>query len=650
MNKKLVITLKSDLCVATGDGYSLGVDIDSCLDDAGFPYIPGRRIKGCLREAAAEIGCDALDALFGVPGASASGRIRVGNATLRGIQLLRDVAGQEKVGAAGVSALFTQVRAQTAIDNDSVKDGSLRFMRVVNHYSPLDQGELVFEATISFDDEYCEQVERAVKALRNMGYHRNRGFGAVRCALAAVDNAVQPIDCVKPFPGGFAYAIRLDDPLMIPQQGDMGLAYIPGTSVLGFFAGKLAKGLSAEEFEDLFLKDRVRFSPLYPVSGGQRSLPAFGLIAKIKGAVAGARDGQMVNLKAVGKLEDGEQPKPLKSGFVDAEQFYPVDVETEIVYHHSTGKATGDEATLYTQECLSAGQVFAGFVTGPDAALDKLLSVLEGGVLTFGRSKTAQYSRCSLVEYSGDLPTGDSLSELGVAVAVLDSDVLLDNGFGGYTNDSSVLLDKIADELGVSVENADEKFCSVKYRTISGYNAKWNQKKPHVRAFAAGSFFVFDGVQNAPKEFYVGERQAEGFGRVVMLPVAAVNPQKPEKEASAALPECEGAEKWRELLREGALRESLCSLALSCVEGATSLNASFVGRVLRMVEQAENPADLDARIASIKSEQKKATVQNVVRTARGLFGQVNWAWEQEALKMLFNCVKYRVKAKGGSDE
>ena len=50
-NGKLKITLKSDLCVGSGYSFAGIIDSDICYDDCGFPYIPAKRIKGCLREA-----------------------------------------------------------------------------------------------------------------------------------------------------------------------------------------------------------------------------------------------------------------------------------------------------------------------------------------------------------------------------------------------------------------------------------------------------------------------------------------------------------------------------------------------------------------------------------------------------------------------
>lgn len=652
VNKKLVITLKSDLCVATGDGFSSSVDIDSCLDESGFPFIPGRRIKGCLRAAAVDIGCDNVDDIFGLPGMGLSGSIRVGNATLRNVDKLKREILQCEFLPTEVAALFTRMRAQTEIEGDTVKDGSLRFLRVVSHFSPIDAAELCFEASLYFDEKYERQIERAVKALRSIGYHRNRGLGAIKCMLVDAGEEEALCDYVRDFPGGFAYAVELVDPLMIPHRGDSSCSYIPGSSVYGFFASKLAEALPDERFEEMFLKGEVRFSPLYPVHQGRRTLPAFGLVAKVKGSLPGSRDGQFVNLLS-SQLGEGEQSKPLKDGFVDSLLFTPVEVKSEITYHHTVN---GD-AALYTQECISAGQVFSGFVTGTDEALAEIKGVLERGFLSFGRSKTAQYSRCVLTE-CGEIPfLGEAVGDAcGSVAAVLDSDVLLDNGCGGYSNNSADLLRAIADAAGPFYRGVRKEYCSINYRVISGYNAKWNQKKPHVRAFAAGSYCVFDsdGASGVPAEIFLGARQGEGFGRVVFIPVSSISPSLRKEDAALAdvepVNDSDGEiEGWRNLLIGVRERERLRAIALKHADEMPDFSASFVGRVLRMVEQSTNASELDSRLKSIKSDSKRLESQHIVERVRGRLGDVPWEYEQQALTVLFNDAKYRIKrAKGGS--
>ena len=52
---KIRIQLLSDLCTGSGETYNSMIDSDITYDEYGIPYIPARRIKGCIREAALEM-------------------------------------------------------------------------------------------------------------------------------------------------------------------------------------------------------------------------------------------------------------------------------------------------------------------------------------------------------------------------------------------------------------------------------------------------------------------------------------------------------------------------------------------------------------------------------------------------------------------
>ena len=52
---KIRIELLSDLCTTSGETYNSLVDTDITYDEYGIPYIPAKRIKGCIREAALEL-------------------------------------------------------------------------------------------------------------------------------------------------------------------------------------------------------------------------------------------------------------------------------------------------------------------------------------------------------------------------------------------------------------------------------------------------------------------------------------------------------------------------------------------------------------------------------------------------------------------
>lgn len=137
---KIVIELKSDLCAYSGEVYNTSVDTDVVYDTYGFPYIPAKRIKGCIREAALELKDLGLlthyDEIFGVKGNTPS-IFSLSNAKLQNYDSLVNTIKRYKhfdvCEPQKVLQLYTYTRTQTTIDSEtgSAKENSLRTIRVV---------------------------------------------------------------------------------------------------------------------------------------------------------------------------------------------------------------------------------------------------------------------------------------------------------------------------------------------------------------------------------------------------------------------------------------------------------------------------------------------------------------------------------------
>lgn len=149
---KIFITLRSDLCAAGGDGFSSVIDTDVSYDKYGFPVIGARRLKGCLRDAAKLIGMGSVDEIFGTAGSDKNGSLKISDAHIKGYEELKREAVSSGLNAEEVISLFSYTRAATQIENDTAMDNSLRFTRVVKHYSPLTNDETVFEAEADIDE------------------------------------------------------------------------------------------------------------------------------------------------------------------------------------------------------------------------------------------------------------------------------------------------------------------------------------------------------------------------------------------------------------------------------------------------------------------------------------------------------------------
>lgn len=153
------IELQSNLCASSGDGYATTIDTDIVTDKLGIPYIPARRLKGCLRDAAVYIygeKSDIVDKIFGISGDVSSGALKVENAKIEEYETFSKMCIENKLTANMVTDLFTDTFASTAVEsNGAAKENTLRFLRYVSKNKAWNPEEnLVFLAEAEIDDIY----------------------------------------------------------------------------------------------------------------------------------------------------------------------------------------------------------------------------------------------------------------------------------------------------------------------------------------------------------------------------------------------------------------------------------------------------------------------------------------------------------------
>ncbi len=647
---RIKIILKSDLCAASGDGFSSVIDTDVSYDKYGFPVIGARRLKGCLRDAAELIGADNINEIFGTSGSEKSGSLKISDAHIKGYEELKQEAVSSGLNAEEVISLFTYTRASTAIENDTAKDNSLRFTRVVKHFSPLtdtdNMTETEFEAEADIDEQYAAEFSDICKALRNIGYKRNRGYGAVKCSFESEKKKSLPSDVknIKGDTASITYLIRLKDNVMLPSSAsDETADYISGTSVMGFFANEYLRSNSADEnFENIFLKNNVAFSNLY-ISDEKMTeyFPAPVILGKIKG-----EDGAF-NIVTY-KKDESTIIKPVKSGYSCFDSVIKKPL-TETVYHHTRGS----EANLYTQTSLCSGQYFRGTITGKSEYVKIIYDILTHSTLRFGRSKTAQYSACELVK--ADIsPVSDSVKTIRSGeqfIVLLLSDVLIPDEAGGY--DISVQGLQKAVGHGIEKLECDKgetvKRSALRYRIIAGYNSKWNIQKPQIRTIAAGSTLVFraESDMKFPSIFTAGAKINEGFGKVMICRPEdfAERSVKTEKDVKTA--DKNGA--LCKLIAKNQTIEEMRSKAISFAASfGRKMNSSQIGRYTMMVKQANDLGELrHSMIENIKSKSSHDYIDNIIKKSEAEHYRDNW---RDYLLLILTLIKYQNRGEKNNDQ
>ena len=651
MRKLMKIKLRSDLCAGVGKHYAAILDLDTALDEFGLPYIPSRRIKGCMREAADLIGVQRINELFGESGKGEAGSLRIGNAVIEHYTETVTAIRENGILHNEVTDLFCYTRQETSIDSQTgtVKDGSLRFVRVVNRDYPDSSNPICFYAPISFDDEYETEIEKICKALRNIGYHRNRGLGAVECSLTETTDIFQLDE--QAFEAETDYEMRyqifLNGDLMLPSlDSSHSMDYIPGTSVLGALAARY----QGENFEDLFLSENVRFSNLYISDPeGHPFYPAPKFLAKIKAAVDDNDKGIKNTIGVKRENGDNNEPpkqyKPLKKGYINKDYGY-IEPERKIVYHNNIN---GVDGGLYMQYCICGGQYFSGTITAKGKYLKEIYPLFGNGVIYIGRSKTAQYAACSIVDITVNKANNNTFTaKQGSVVAfVLQSDVILIDENGVFTADSLALLNTLKNDNLIFEEedSAVTDKTAIAAKIISGYNAKWNLKKPQITAFAAGSAVIarVNADTELPKQMLIGEKRNEGFGVISVIENADSYAVKETKTHGGEKTQCA----ILTLIEKRRQRDKLLYLAVKKAQdifasGDEFLNSSQTGRILLMCKEANDAGNFDKRLESIKSDSVRRIAQRHFgsETVAAEVGEVEWEQIQQYLIDCLTVCKY----------
>jgi CRISPR/Cas system CSM-associated protein Csm3 (group 7 of RAMP superfamily) len=179
---KIKYTIKFFTDWHCGSGLSSGADLDLLVikNKDKLPFIPGKTIKGLLREAVEEIQVysDSKFDLIEIFGAETN--IKKGiNGDKQGCCFFKNAELKEDLQEAIVSNklqdyLYRSV-ASTAINEDGIADDhSLRKMEVT---VPCElEGEI-----LDVPEEFVSIIENGLKFIKRLGQNRNRGLG--RCTI-----------------------------------------------------------------------------------------------------------------------------------------------------------------------------------------------------------------------------------------------------------------------------------------------------------------------------------------------------------------------------------------------------------------------------------------------------------------------------------
>ena len=542
------VELLSDTCFSSGEVYNSAVDTDIFCDANGIPVIGGKRLKGCIREAAEELrDWGYMIDVEGIFGAryDKNSVIHISDAKPEQYdQYISELSVRNNpmlVHPSRVLDAFTYIRTQTAVDQEGIADrNTLRSIRVIKK-------GLVFFAPVKFrcDEEkkreYAGQMVKICKVVRHMGLNRTRGMGSVKVSfetdMPELFKDRKPEFITAECQDGISYS-RLDYMLYLHSAvlcksaaGGQTVCcpYIEGAKILGMIAEAYKTESQGNEKFAKDTKDQSLIcSNAYISDGEKRFEPADASLFVVKD------DSRQGRCKAVdmGELKDDEIEKlsPLGDKFIcyNGQQAEEKKIDMEIRYHHSrpADKSIGhvvssdSDNQMYQIESISAGQTFAGYILGSSDQIREICRLFKKrNHYRIGYNRSAEYGEVSIhvvgLSEKNKTEEGDSVDRF---LLRLNSPAILRRENGMVSPDEEKILDQLKKKLGMPelVLTIEKRF--LKFTEIGGYNVTWNARKPSVPVFDKGTAFIMKSsvpiCLDKINRIWIGERNMEGYGEV----------------------------------------------------------------------------------------------------------------------------------------
>lgn len=169
-----------------GSGLSAGADVDALVvkDQNNLPFVPGKTIKGLVREAmedmlslSGDVNADKVSLFIKAFGATSEDSKKMGCVFFSNAELTKDEIAIIKDNNA--ARFMYRSISSTAIDDSGIAvDHSLRKTQVVVPCT-------LHGVIIDVPEDLQNDVLLAMKYIKRLGYNRNRGLG--RCTITKED-------------------------------------------------------------------------------------------------------------------------------------------------------------------------------------------------------------------------------------------------------------------------------------------------------------------------------------------------------------------------------------------------------------------------------------------------------------------------------
>ena len=530
-----------------GSGLAAGSDIDALVitDRAGMPFVPGKTIKGLVRQAVEEyieysnIARDEKNGktiaervrnMFGEE--SSSDDVRAcGTAHFSDANLDNCEYGAIAADSALRAHLFNKVTS-TAIDDNGIARGhSLRSLQTVVPCT-------LYADICYVDADIVDIVVKSLGMIKHIGQKRHRGLG--RCTISQVSQSCTASAPIPTNDEKLQFSCKLLSDVVLNQKSstegnNTSLDFIPGNAFLGIVA-KHYQDLSASGLEMIvFHSGSVRFGDAHPTAGNQsvRSLrvPASFYHPKLMPASERcyihhiySRDRDQEN--------DGrpQQLKQCRTGFYAFydNQGFPIAVDRTFAIKsaYDRDKRRAKDEQMYGYESLCKGAEFLFEVDIDEkvlaerdidiCAFKKLIRSYLEGTHCIGRSRTAQYGLVEITAKEFDNVKSEALKP-GQTLATVYADsrlIFLDENL-------EPTFHPTAEQLGIAGGEIDWTLSQVRTFQYAPWNGIRASRDNDRCGIEKGSVFVVRVPEGGERKFesrYIGSYCNEGFGKVIYNP------------------------------------------------------------------------------------------------------------------------------------
>ena len=667
IKKRLKIELISDLACGSGAGWGSVVDTDIVHDSYGFPYIPARRLRGLLREAISDLEDlnvveSGVSELIMGNSDSEGHHLLVGNGLLDNIERIHEEVRLLEIPKEEVFDYYTYVRNQTAIDDEGMKKAkTLRSTRVIRKGN-------AFYADIEYLSDDFDILYKALKMIGHMGVNRTRGFGEVKLSIEnSQDKRIQVPEMKADKEYIAAILVKSLSQVHIRSDNGIGtLDYIPGKSVLGFFAAHYLKGHKVdEEFYRLFVKGNVQFLDSFITDSSKNVYyPTRMSLFKEKVKSTFIENGEeKEGIRFEDKIwQDEDHPglkvlmKKVKNQYINYENNAIKEVKKEVVYHHRRpdDKTFGHVISnadgmgmFYQLDAISSDQYFLIRIKGNGKDLGEILRNIPE-FIRIGASKNTQYGNFQVKEvFAEEFKPKQFTAGQKVVCTCLSPLLVKGNKLEGDIS-SETLFDFLKlDPINYFID----------YTKVGGFNSKWRLQKQSYNAFRPGTCIygtVKEG-ESLNSLMMMGDNIQEGCGMIIVeafdsIPKQYFIPRQIDDSLSIdSVNTSEGLKLQKNHNRN--------QMYLECMEqifkidlNKIKLKPTQVGRVLLMLK-TDNFTIFKDRVDGIKTDSFKNTVNKYINIIVGITDQ--YCTDQDfkenlILKLLFDLFNLK-KLEGRKD-